>query len=459
MDRESFGEVSTPTAAARPPRTLRGVSIWSAMLALLTMAGCAIPAPFTRNDFGPSLPANASVEEVVRRVNTNIERLQAWRSNDVRISGQSLPVHLGGQIAVERPRNFRLTAGILGMDEEADFGSNIDWFWFWVKRGNANGQPSYVYQARHEDVPNSQMLSQIPFQPDWLMEALGVVPIDAQKMTLRPEPSGQIVNLMSERLSPSGQAVKKVIRVDLRRGVVLSQSLYDIDGKLIASARLEKHAMDKATGIVLPHLIALEWPQANLQINLEIDHIDVNPTTIPPRNWEVPKKPYYPAFDIGALSRRQMQTAGPADGTGGRADTASAAIDASSAPQGPPAQFGAPSPLAGPGRPTYGPSQSSASWPEAAGGNGSEWNQPIQGPPAASTGQARAANPFDGDPQTPPAARMPAASPARTTSAADPFGDQPTVLGSQVPARPSSGSPGSSSSGSSSGDPFESMPH
>ena len=88
----------------------------------------------------------------MRRVNTNIDRLWAWRSNDVRISGQSMPVHLGGQIAVERPRNFRLTAGILGMDEEADFGSNTDWFWFWVKRGSAHGQPSYVYQARHEDV-------------------------------------------------------------------------------------------------------------------------------------------------------------------------------------------------------------------------------------------------------------------------------------------------------------------
>ncbi len=219
---------------------------------------------------------------------------------------------------MERPRNFRLTAGILGMDEEADFGSNNDWFWFWVKRGNANGQPSYVYQARHEDVPNSQMLSQIPFQPDWLMEALGVVPIDAQHVTLQPEPSGQIVNLISERLSPSGQTVKKVIRVDLRRGVVLSQSLHDMDGMLIARARLDRHVLDKTSGIVMPHLIALEWPQAQLQINLEIGQIDVNPTTIPPRNWEVPKKsPYYPAFDIGAMSRKQSQIAGSSQRRGG----------------------------------------------------------------------------------------------------------------------------------------------
>jgi hypothetical protein len=453
MDRETLGEISTSKAAIPPRRVLRRLSVWPALLALITTAGCALPAAFTRDDhFGTPLPTNASVEEVVRRVNTNIERLQAWRSNDVRISGQSLPVHLGGQIAVERPRNFRLTAGILGMDEEADFGSNTDWFWFWVKRGNANGQPSYVYQARHEDVPNSQMLSQIPFQPDWLMEALGVVPIDAQHVTLQPEPSGQIVNLISERLSPSGQTVKKVIRVDLRRGVVLSQSLHDMDGMLIARARLDRHVLDKATGIVMPHLIALDWPKVKLQINLEIGQIDVNPTTIPPRNWEVPKKsPCYPAFDIGAMSRKQSQIAGATSARGDRAETASATVDAL---QGPPPDFGAPSPLAAPRRAAASVGHSSGSWPETDGS--SEFSQPIQGPSASPTG---AGSPYDGNPQMPASARAPASSPSRSASAADPFGESPALLGTLTPPRPTSAPPVPSSSGSNNGDPFESMPH
>ena len=52
---------------------------------------------------------------------------------------------------------------------------------------------SPVIEAKHEDVQNSQMLSQIPFQPDWLMEALGVVPIDTQHVSLHPEAGGQFV--------------------------------------------------------------------------------------------------------------------------------------------------------------------------------------------------------------------------------------------------------------------------
>jgi hypothetical protein len=454
MDREPLEHSSLSRASAtRLSRVCCRLSAWATGVALVVLAGCATTAPFARNDFGSPLPANASVEEVVRRVNANVERLQAWRSNDLSISGENLPVHLGGTIAVERPRNFRLTAGILGIDEEADFGSNNDWFWFWVKRGNAKGQPSYVYQARHEDVPNSQVLSQIPFQPDWLMEALGVVPIDAQNATLRPEQHGQIVNLISERLSPSGQTVKKVIRVDRQRGVILSHSLYDMNGTLIAKARLENYSPDKATGIVLPHLIALEWPQADLKINLAIGQIDVNPTTIPPRNWQVPQKPYYPAFDIGAMTRKQMPMNGGAGGQSGRIEPASAAAPVSG---GPSEQFGAPSPLAKPARPSAGAAGNTASWPEA--DNGTEWNRPIEASPSSGKNAPADANPFATE--SPGASvKAPPSDPARSASADNPFADPPPRTSPQSPARTAPANPSPSNAASNGGDPFESLPH
>jgi hypothetical protein len=361
------------------------------------------------------------------------------------------------------------------MSEEADFGSNSDWFWFWVKRAAANGQPSYVYQAKHEDVPNSPSLSQIPFQPDWLMEALGVVPIDAKNVTLHPEGRGQIMNLISERLSPSGQTVKKVITVDLRRGVVTSHSLYDMRGNLIARARLDNHYRDRATSIIMPHLIALEWPQANLKINLEINQIEVNPTTIPPRNWQVPKKdPYYPAFDIGARTRNQAPVAGNSfdRGTrgdevptgGGRVQPATAAVP--NGADGPPADFGAPSPLASPARPAASAAGSRGSWPEV--DTGSEWNQPMPSPaPSASaTGAGHVQlGSFDSAPAMPPSAGTPAANSLPRSAAADsPFGEPPPNAGSpnaasQAPVGPTSVIPGSSNPGSAKGDPFETLPH
>jgi hypothetical protein len=495
MDRESIGGGGSSTATAMSGGAPRSrLSVCSGLLLLVTASGCHFEAQFTHQDFGSPLPANASVDEVVRRVNANIERVSAWRSNDVRISGQSLPVHLTGTIAVERPRNFHLTAGILRMDEEADFGSNAEWFWFWVKHGSMNGQPSYVYQARHEDVPNSQMLSQIPFQPDWLMEALGVVPIDTQHVSLHPEAGGQFVNLISERLSPSGQMVKKVIRVDLRRGLVLSHSLVDMNGLLIARATLDQHIRDRATGIVMPHVIALEWPQAQLKIKLEITEIEVNPTTIPPRNWQVPRKPYYPAFDIGAMNRKRAQfagaTAGPGRATPTLSESASSDVgdlstpssnppSAPLAPNDPPSQFGAPSPLSPPGRATLGPGNGAGSRLE---GDSAEWNQPIPTTPSGSSGAGHVQlGSFDASPRSSPnfqphnspplnsqalnslpsSSPSPASSPPplRSADADDPFLEAPAAAGSPPPTRPTSAIPSADGSGSSKGDPFESLPH
>ncbi|HEV3006088.1 MAG TPA: hypothetical protein VGX78_16585, partial [Pirellulales bacterium] len=433
----------------------RAAVLFVAALGSLTAAGCPMPGTFAHDSFGPPLPTNASAEQIVARVNSNIERLTAWRSNDVGISGQSMPVHLGGQIAVERPRNFRLTAGILNMDEEADFGSNNQWFWFWVKRANANGQPSYVYQARHEDVPNSEMLSQIPFQPDWLMEALGVVPIDAQHVTLHGDAAAGFVNLISERLSPSGQMVKKVIRVDVRRGIVVSHSLHDINGNLIAQARLEQHMRDRATGVVLPHLIALEWPQANLKIKLEIGQIEVNPTTIPPKNWEVPRKPLSPPFDIGALNRRHSQFADgrpAAANRGERVAPASAEAAGPSYSSGPPDQFGAPSPVATGRRPSAA-GTTTGSWPEADGSN--EWNQPMQPASVSAPGQARLpAGPLDTDAMV-TASKAPAANAPQSAAADNPFSDPPPAASvTPTPARPP-GTPTPTSPGTNSGNPFD----
>jgi hypothetical protein len=453
MDRDSLPEASASMVGRRPTSAVRGFSAGLAIVSFLSSAGCVLPSPFTRNDFGSPLPANATVEQVVQRVNTNIGPLKAWRSSDVRISGPSMPVHLGGQIAVEQPRNFRLTAGVLGF-EEADFGSNIDWFWFWVKRGAENGRPSYVYQARHEDVPNSRMLSQIPFQPDWLMEALGVVPIDAQHVTLHVE-GRDYVNLISERLSPSGQTVKKVIRVDLRRGIVLSHSLYDVQGRLIAGAHLDNHFRDKATGIIMPHLIALEWPQANLRINLEMNQIEVNPANVAAGNWQIPNKaPAYPPFDIGALTRKNPQVADrrAQSGARGRVDTASAAAVDPSWMEGPPPQFGAPSPLARPSR--LGSPSNNAAWPEADASH--DWSQPTQAPTGSAPGRVQLeATPFVGDPAA-PATKLPSSSPPGSAAAGNPFADPPPASSPQTSSRPQF--PGQSSSGGNSGDPFESLP-
>ena len=62
--------------------------------------------------------------------------------------------------------------------------------------------------------------------------------------------------------------MQKVIRVDQHHGVVLGHYLYDANQRLIAKADLGNHQVDQQSGVIMPHLITLEWPQAGLQISL-----------------------------------------------------------------------------------------------------------------------------------------------------------------------------------------------
>jgi hypothetical protein len=332
-------------------------------LLVLAMVGCSITMPFARNEYGSPLSENAGLEEVVQRVNTNIQHLTAWRSSDLRISGKSMPVHLTGHIAVDRPRNFRLTAGAMGMTDEADFGSNSQWFWFWVRRA----QQPYVFKAQHDDMARSDALRQaIPFQPDWLIEALGVSPIDAKQVSrIEPGEDHQTVNLISDLLSPSNQPVQKVVRVDLRHGVILGHYLYDANRRLIAKADLSKFQVQD--GIILPHLISLDWPQAGMQINLELGQIEINPSFVATRIFEVPdKEPTYRTVDIGAAARsrrfnqngeRMSRTRRPADGSPADPSATNAGFDS------PPSQSA--------GRASFNSD------------NGQEWNKPMESPPGS----------------------------------------------------------------------------
>jgi len=279
---------------------------WLLAALLGALPGCSFTFPFSRQqDFGPALSHNAPLAEIVGRVNDNIARTHSWRSTDVQISGRDLPIKLGAVVAVEHPRNFRLTARSL-TSEEADFGSNDEWFWFWMKRS----EPRCVFQARHEQMGQTEQLRMIPFQPDWLMEVLGVVPLNEDELSLQPDASSRHeASLISERLSPSGQVVRRVVRVDTQYGLVLQHSLFDERGALIAKANLGNHQRDKETGVVLPHLIQLEWPRARLSMTMEVGRIVVNPDSIPSQTWVLPTKPGYRPYDLGAAPQQYAMPA------------------------------------------------------------------------------------------------------------------------------------------------------
>jgi hypothetical protein len=164
-------------------------------------------------------------DELVRSLNANIESVSAWRCTDASVKargGMMGALGLNANLAVERPRNFRMLVKLMGRNV-ADLGSNDERFWFWF-----DGHPQHrTFTARHEDTEYAQRVLQIPFEPDWLMEALGVVPLNPDEFEMVGDGANGAVSLVSERTTSSGRIVRRVVLVDTRHRVITAHALYD----------------------------------------------------------------------------------------------------------------------------------------------------------------------------------------------------------------------------------------
>jgi hypothetical protein len=276
-----------------------------AIAASIALSGCA----WTGNRWSPRnifsarpkcvLPDDPTAAEVVSHLNAKTENLYAWRAHSATIKTRGrdfLLPSIDASVAVEAPRNFRLIAGTPG-SQEVDIGSNADEFWFWAKRNN---DQKVVLAARHEEIDRAQRRLPFPFEPDWVMEVLGVVPLDAADLSVEPgPPRSHRVRLISDRTTPRGQRLRKISVVDTCSGHIVEHALYDPAGRLIARATPSGYVTDRTTGITLPARFDFDWPQAGSGFTLTLRDWELNPKRLPDGLWALPNMPGYDVIDLG----------------------------------------------------------------------------------------------------------------------------------------------------------------
>lgn len=274
------------------------LNLLSALVAcclIVALPGCAIkhwlvPKP---QPVPPALAANATLDEITDHLNKDRSQLMRWRSSQVTVtaSGEGiLSPRLSANICVESPRNLRLMASAIG--PEVDFGSNDERFWFWMKRQ----EPKVLLTGSHEGLGRQQVLP-IPFPPDWLMQALGVVPIDTSTSLLeRDGSSSGRVRIVSQS-SETGRQVKRVMVVDLHQGQIVEHILFDARNQMLASAKLSEFKQEPNGGVTLAHKIELIWPEMKSVLTLDIGRIEVN-QDIPATTWQMKNYPNYEIVDL-----------------------------------------------------------------------------------------------------------------------------------------------------------------
>lgn len=243
----------------------------------------------------PRFSDDPQMEEVVDHLNQNVRKLHSWQANSVKIRANNMP--LSGTLAVEEGQHLRLVVqSIVG--HEVDMGSNDDVFWIWAKRM----EPSYVY-CRHDQIEGARQALGVPFEPEWLMQALGVAPIETANLTMQIDPSGQHARLVQPVLTAHGHPIQKVMQVDLVRGVITEHCIYDARGAKIAQARLDEFRVDKQSGAVLPRRVKLDWPQNQMSLVMNLGQVEINPTSIPSQIWDMPQMPGVQMVDLGKEAR------------------------------------------------------------------------------------------------------------------------------------------------------------
>lgn len=235
------------------------------------------------------------VERFVAEHNDNAARIRSVEARPaigVRIGppGEVQGGGADGKLAMERPRSFKLemSAGALNRDI-ANIGSNDEKFWFWF----ANKKDRSVYYCNYDDLSSTSLA--ITYQPDWIVEAMGLQPItakEASQIKARPGVQSGTTELLFPPTQRSGQTYSRVMIVSDRTLRVQEFRIKNSDGKtVIAQATIKKYQTlpvgrrpasgsqanpSTAETCVLPENVVLEWKQELLSLDVTLKEAKVN---------------------------------------------------------------------------------------------------------------------------------------------------------------------------------------
>lgn len=205
-----------------------------ALAATAASAGCATArnGHLARPEVLAQAPQAApDITAVVAKHNRNAAQVESLRATpSVSVSAVSARMaQIGGgasgTMVFERPHNFRFVVKRGFGRPVADIGSNDDEFWFW---GDDKSDPN-IYVCRYDSEPDPNSAKELNFQPDWIVEALGLREVPKEeiaqiKVTNGPRPN--TVTWTHNRTTPRGEVVKKVSIVDRTSGEILEHRFY-----------------------------------------------------------------------------------------------------------------------------------------------------------------------------------------------------------------------------------------
>ncbi len=229
----------------------------------------------------PTSNGTPSAEQLIGYLNRQADMMTSIETRDLTIDVQSPNGSVtldSGSLVVQKPRSLKMVGRKLGM-QQVVVGSNDDRFWFWVKPDPSDAlfHCSYTDYEKGVDLP-------FPFQPEWVVEALGMSPIGTSP-SARVEEDRTTFRLI-EDTTVQGQPAKKVTvfykgEAQGDRPQVISRTVYDARDRVIFTAetiKVNRVAVKgpNSTPLAVPERIDLKWPGQKTALSIDLGRAKLN---------------------------------------------------------------------------------------------------------------------------------------------------------------------------------------
>ena len=232
----------------------------------------------------PVVERTFDLEAFVAEHNRNAESIQSLEAKPTIGMRSKLRSGQGdGKLAMVRPKNFKLEIYSSTINRNiANIGSNDEEFWFSIP---SRDDPS-IYWCKHSELESSAL--SIAFQPDWIIEAIGLKPItpeeaDGIRVERTDDPNSSA--LLFPPTKSQGETYQRMMIVSNYTRRIKEHRIYEGKGQqtLLAQAivsnymefDLEKSESGAFQSCHLPENVKLEWKKDQLALDVVLRKEDV----------------------------------------------------------------------------------------------------------------------------------------------------------------------------------------
>jgi hypothetical protein len=199
-----------------------------------------------------------------------------------------VPTLRSGMMVCQKPRSFRMQAGMAFGGDQLDLGSNKEELWLFVKQP----KPTFLF-CSHADFPKVQDDLPVPFEPDWVLQALGMTSFDPSKVyQIEKDERTRTYRLICDDTTATGQKIRRITEFagstsdgsspQVKRHLMQHPDRNGNYTTVAIAEVIKVQTMETGTAYVqVPTHVVLDWPVQKVKMDLTLGKVKLNLTEQP----------------------------------------------------------------------------------------------------------------------------------------------------------------------------------